>query len=377
MEVPSNLFISFFYCCFLFTSGYIGVEGSGHHHHRRRRHHHNHHEKHEIISDYTSNKPSKLFVFGDSYADTGNVRKSLGNSWKEPYGTTFPGKPAGRFSDGRVLTDYVAKLLGVKSPLAYTWMKLGGKKLRNGMNFAYGGSGVFNTVGTLLPNMTTQIDLFEKLLVDNHDSNLYTKSDLESSVVLACLSGNDYGAYVATGGTVQGLQSFIPRVVNQLAVSLQRIHGLGATKIVVTALQPLGCLPRVTQMSSFQQCNSTLNLAVNYHNLLLQQAVDKLNNYTKTPTFFILDLYNSFTTVLNQKGDYQGILKFETPLKPCCMGISSEYFCGSVNGNGAKMYTVCSDPKSSFFWDSSHPTEAGWQAVYKTLNSSLEQFLQV
>lgn len=50
-----------------------------------------------------------LFVFGDSYADTGNIRKSLSSSWKQPYGLTFPGKPAGRFSDGRVLTDYIGK----------------------------------------------------------------------------------------------------------------------------------------------------------------------------------------------------------------------------------------------------------------------------
>lgn len=48
----------------------------------------------------------KLFVFGDSYVDTGNWDKSSG-SWHSPYGSTFPGKPTGRFSDGRVLTDYI------------------------------------------------------------------------------------------------------------------------------------------------------------------------------------------------------------------------------------------------------------------------------
>ena len=58
-------------------------------------HDHHHHVKH------------KLFVFGDSYADTGNSRKATAVSWKPPYGITFPGKPAGRFSDGRVLTDYL------------------------------------------------------------------------------------------------------------------------------------------------------------------------------------------------------------------------------------------------------------------------------
>ena len=37
--------------------------------------------------------------------DTGNYFTSP--SYKPPYGITFPGKPSGRFSDGRVLTDYV------------------------------------------------------------------------------------------------------------------------------------------------------------------------------------------------------------------------------------------------------------------------------
>ncbi|KAK4478727.1 hypothetical protein RD792_014225 [Penstemon davidsonii] len=366
MEYSSN----FFFCCFLLiiitTINIRAATGvSSHHHH--------HHEKNEV-SDYAS-RPTKLFVFGDSYADTGNVRKSLANSWKQPYGLTFPGKPAGRFSDGRVLTDYFAKFFGLKSPIAYIWMKFGGKKVRNGMNFAFGGSGVFETSSNLLPNMSTQIDFFEKLMTINE--SIYTKRDLKSSVVLVSLVGNDYAAYAArSGATAQGLQSFIPLVVNQLAANLKRIKEMGACKIAVTALQPLGCLPRMTQISSFKQCNATQNLAVNYHNLLLQQAVSKLNNETKDSSIFILDLYNSFTTVLNQKGDYQGDLKFENPLKPCCMGINSGYSCGSVDGNGTKMYTICSDPKSAFFWDASHPTEAGWRAVYMTLKSSLEQFFK-
>ncbi|KAK4419354.1 GDSL esterase/lipase [Sesamum alatum] len=362
-------FLSLFFSCFLLTSGYIVVQASPHHHH----HHHHRRAEHEVYDDHAfSRRPTKLFVFGDSYADTGNIRKSLGNSWKEPYGSTFPGKPAGRFSDGRILTDYLAKFLGVKSPWAYTWMKLGGKKLRNGMNFAYGGSGVFNTLGDLLPNVTTQMDFFEKLM----NESLYTKRDLQSSVVLLCLAGNDYAAYVLKDGSVQGLQKFIPKVINQLTLDLKRIKALGATKVAVTSLEPLGCLPRMTQMSAFQQCNVTQNLAVGYHNFLLQQAVEKLNNETRTSTFFILDLYNSFTSVLEQKGDSQGILKFETPLKPCCMGINSGYWCGSLDEKGAKMYTVCSDPKSAFFWDASHPTEAGWRAVYTNLKSSLEQNLK-
>ncbi|KAL8039696.1 hypothetical protein ABFX02_10G052800 [Erythranthe guttata] len=335
---------NFFICCILLALGAVGAQES----HERYNH---------------------LFVFGDSYADTGNLNKGLANSWRVPYGITFPGTPSGRFSDGRVLTDFIAKFLGLKSPIAHAQMKLGANKLRYGLNFAYGGSGVFDTVANVLPNMTTQIDFFEKLINDS----VYTALDLHSSVVLVTLSGNDYASFLANGGTNQGLQSFIPSVINQLSLNLKRIQKMGATKVIMTALQPLGCLPRITQSSSFKECNATQNLAVNYHNLLLQQTVAKLNNETNSSTFFILDLYNSFTTVIEQKGNPKGKLKFETPLKPCCMGISREYSCGSADEKGAKLYTLCSDPKSAFFWDSSHPTQAGWKAVYTILKSSLAQ----
>lgn len=85
-----------------------------------------------------------------------------------------------------------------------------------------------------------------------------------------------------------------------------RIHGTGVKKVAVTALQPLGCLPRSTIMSSFQRCNGSQNELVSFHNLLLQQAVAKLNNETKDRTFVILDLYTAFTTVFKNKGEHPG-----------------------------------------------------------------------
>ncbi|KAJ6900824.1 hypothetical protein NC652_026806 [Populus alba x Populus x berolinensis] len=93
-------------------------------------------------------------------------------SWKEPYGFTFPGKPAGRFSD--------ASFLGITSPVPYTWRKTVEKSgLQFGMNFAFGGTGVFDTLINA-PNMAAQIDFFQQLL----EEKVYTKQDLNSSIVL-------------------------------------------------------------------------------------------------------------------------------------------------------------------------------------------------
>uniref|UniRef100_A0A6N2MHW0 SGNH hydrolase-type esterase domain-containing protein n=1 Tax=Salix viminalis TaxID=40686 RepID=A0A6N2MHW0_SALVM len=191
-------FLLYIFSCFSFLlllSENTSVYGSSHHHHHRHRH----------LFDF---RPSKLFVFGDSYVDTGNSRKSLATSWKVPYGITFPGKPAGRFSDGRVLTDFLAKSIGIKSPISYRWRKVAGiEHWKNGMNFAY----------TLLPDNMTQIDFFQDII---HEK-FYSGSDLHSSVALVSVAGNDYSNYIATNGSTQGWQPFITKVVNQLVMNIE------------------------------------------------------------------------------------------------------------------------------------------------------------
>nr|KJB62181.1 hypothetical protein B456_009G405200 [Gossypium raimondii] len=317
-------------------------------------------------------RPNMLFVFGDSYADTGNNRKALASSWKLPYGITFPGKPAGRFSDGRVLTDFIAAgYLGIKTPVPYRYRKELGGRLKYGLNFAYGGTGVFDTPAPE-PNMTTQIDFLQQLLNDS----VYSKRALKTSVALVSLAGNDYSNYIATNGSTAGFPAFIGRVVNQLKVNLKRIHNLGVRKIAASALQPLGCLPQSTAQFSFEQCNESENALVGLHNQLLAQAVNDLNKETNSSSFFVLDMYNAFWNVFNQKQAHQVSPTFVNPFEPCCVGVSAAFSCGSVDENGVKQYTLCSNPKSKFFWDTVHPTEQGWRAVYSTpaLQSSLKQF---
>ncbi|KAK4834074.1 hypothetical protein QYF36_016376 [Acer negundo] len=305
-------------------------------------------------------KVSKLFVFGDSYTDTGNTGKAFSYSWKIPYGWSFPGKPDGRFSDGLVLTDFFAEYLGIKSPIPYKFRRIGGKHLGHGMSFAYGGAGVFNTWFPL-PNMTRQINFFQQVLKKDR---VYSKRDLNSSVALVSLCGNDYFVYILRNGDpIQGWKSHITYVVNQLSLNLKRIHGLGVKKVAVTLMQPIGCLPMNSIHYSFQKCNETQNSYVTFHNHLLLQAVAKLNKQTKDSPFVILDLNRAFKTVFANKGSS----KFVDILKPCCLGIRPEFPCGYVDPKGVKKYTICENPESTFFWDFGHPTQAAWHAVYLAL----------
>lgn len=61
------------------------------------------------------------------------------------------------------------------------------------------------------------------------------------------------------------------------------------------------------------------------------------------------------------------------PLQPCCVGVSADYYCGSVDEKGEKKYNICEKPEFSFFWDGVHPSQQGWYQVYKRLQSSLQQ----
>ncbi len=71
-----------------------------------------------------------FFVFGDSYADTGNIPRTgpfAGADWLYPYGITWPGYPDGRFCDGKLQTDWLGKnaeLSNLVLPLLCGWSHL-------------------------------------------------------------------------------------------------------------------------------------------------------------------------------------------------------------------------------------------------------------
>ncbi|KAI6674123.1 hypothetical protein NL676_002029 [Syzygium grande] len=356
-----ELLLSFLLFCLL--AGHEAVHGSPHH----PRHHHQH-DPHSSDCVKLPFRATKLFVFGDSYADTGNNKKSEARSWKVPYGMTFPGIPSGRFSDGLVLTDYLVKFFRVMSPLPIEWWpKANAPHFRLGTNFAYGGTGVFNTLSSE-PNMTVQIDHFESLIGDAFFKAAVTQSSVaiftNSGQRLRYLLGQEWRPL----GCVEGLLDFIDKVVAQLAANMKRVYSLGVRKIAVAALQPLGCLPQFTA-PSFKKCNDTVGLLVDYHNEQLKGAVEKLNNETSPSTFIIVDLDSAFKWVI------QNTTIFKNPMKPCCMGVSSEYNCWNVDANGKKMYTLCEDPGAYFFWGHG-PSYAGWlgRCVFDSSTESLSQF---
>lgn len=73
---------------------------------------------HLVLSCYTS-----IFSFGDSLADTGNLLHSQPDKAylisRFPYGQTYFDRPTGRFSDGRLVLDFIGILITTTVLLLY------------------------------------------------------------------------------------------------------------------------------------------------------------------------------------------------------------------------------------------------------------------
>jgi len=159
-----------------------------HHRHHRRHHHHLPRAK----------RAHKLFVFGDDFADNGNSASdpglgSVSRAWRYPFGMSDAAhgrKATGRFSDGLVQSDFLAKIMGHgESPPPYAG---DGDNWddgidASGMNFAVAQAGALEAPRGVL-RLRAQVRQLRDLVRDG----LVDDRDFTNSVALVAYSGNDY-----------------------------------------------------------------------------------------------------------------------------------------------------------------------------------------
>lgn len=98
-----------------------------------------------LIQRLVEAKVPAVIVFGDSSVDAGNNNQipTIARANFEPYGRDFPGgKPTGRFSNGRVPTDFISQAFGLK-PMVPAYLDPAYKisDFAVGVTFASAGSG--------------------------------------------------------------------------------------------------------------------------------------------------------------------------------------------------------------------------------------------
>eukprot|EP01018_Ginkgo_biloba_P013485 Gb_11987 [translate_table: standard] len=307
--------------------------------------------------------PAALLVFGDSLVDSGNndYIPSIARADSRPYGIDFPGqRPTGRFSNGKIIPDFTSEMMGLQPILPYLDPTLEGDRLLEGANFASAGVGVLNDTGVqfiAIIRIPEQFENFRRYQdrVAAIIGRPATNQLISQAMVYITVGGNDFVNNYFISGSLRSrtlsISAFIQLVATEYKKQLASLYELGARKIVITAVGPLGCVPsELATRSRNGECDQTLQETAAQYNAVLRSQIDALNREYPDATFVFA---NSFSMNMNFITNPRAF-GFETSKVACCgQGPYNRVGICTVASN------LCSDRTKNVFWDPFHPTEKG------------------
>ncbi|XP_021291452.1 GDSL esterase/lipase 1-like [Herrania umbratica] len=304
-----------------------------------------------------------LFIFGDSLFDAGNnnyINTTVNyqaNFW--PYGETFFKYPTGRFSDGRLLPDFIAEYAGL--PLIPPYLQPGNNNFVDGVNFASAGAGALvETYQGFVINLNTQVSYFKDVekLLRQELGDAEAKRLLGRALYIISIGSNDYGVRITQNSSVlqsYSKEEYVAMVIGNLTVAIKEIHMKGGRKFGFLGLGPLGCTPgmKVLVSGSTGSCVDKATTLAHLHNKALSIALQKLENRLEGFKFANHDLYTSVSERMNNPSKYG----FKVGNMACC---GSGPYRGQSSCGGKrqiKEYQLCEKASEYLFFDSGHPTE--------------------
>ncbi|CAM8912518.1 unnamed protein product [Rhodiola kirilowii] len=320
-------------------------------------------------------KFSALLVFGDSIVDPGNNNdvSTPSRANYPPYGQDFVGGvPTGRFSNGKVPSDFIAQALSIKEFMpAYLDPNLQEADLPTGVSFASGGCG-FDPLSSVLGvarTLSQQLDQFKEyktrltsLVGENETSNI-----ISQTLFLVVASSNDIAnTYFGTHlrNSQYDIQSYTSFIANSAGDFVTDLHEVGARWIGLFSAPPLGCLPSQRTLGGGvgRECVDSLNQAAVLYNSKLTSVIDTFTVQNTDAQAVVIDIYNPLLELI-QSPEQNG---FSVANKGCCGTGEIEV---TILCSRSSLYSVktCSDSTKYIFWDSFHPTEA----TYKLLVSKI------
>ncbi|KAG0597746.1 hypothetical protein M758_12G018500 [Ceratodon purpureus] len=323
-----------------------------------------------------------LFVFGASYMDVGENAAAMPfreGSEREPYGLDyFDGKPTGRYSNGRVITDHISQGLGqdIMSP----YLRDMGTGFRHGVNFASSGSTARNSSFIFdgsnsggLFSLSIQVDQFRVFhkqalkmyqLKKDTAGRLPAPEDFPRGVYIIETGNNDYNWLHLD----QNDEALISSVLEHIEHAIQTLYLDGARTIVVFDIFPRGCYP--DQMSrtngpddrTEDGCYLPAMKVIETHNAGLREMVGRLNDQLPGANVIVFSLFDMFMSAIRNP------LKFGLKYthKSCCGYGGGEYNfdlyikCSEeriIDGELRKA-NVCENRSEYMMWDAIHPTDA-------------------
>ncbi|KAH7439981.1 hypothetical protein KP509_04G085800 [Ceratopteris richardii] len=315
-------------------------------------------------SPFPCQRFSPIYAFGDSITDTGNQVRAfpaLTMAWRPPYGQTYFGRPTGRYSDGRLMLDFLTTALNEGLiPPHFAHPAPDGSE-----NFAVGGATALDTQNlSTIANVTAPTSIYLDLQISyfNGDTSCAKLSD--ALVYFGMIGVNDYVLTFLAQRPASVVERLINPVARTISTALSNIISHGVKHIVVQGQFPIGCVYVLTNAlrgskTDRNGCIESANLISHEHNRRLKNAVSAIARKHTDVNIVFFDTSAAYFHIL-ENAQLFGFSKLH---EPCYTGIL-HLFAG-VSFNASLGAEACSNPQNYVSWDGIHLTDGMYHALMK------------
>ncbi|CAM8885626.1 unnamed protein product [Rhodiola kirilowii] len=314
-----------------------------------------------------------VFIFGDSIFDTGNNNDlhTIVKANFRPYGRDFQGgQPTGRFSNGKVPSDFLVSELGIKEYLPpYLDPKLQDEDLVTGVCFASAGVG-FDPLTPQIVSVKSLVDQLE--MFDEYKTRLQKIVGIDRANFIIANS-----LYIIAAGTndivntyfhlsFRCLQYDLAGYINLMASSasdfLKKLYDHGARRMAIFGIPSIGCTPsqRTLYGGNERVCADICNRPAQLFNSKAQEIMKHLNRELPDINIGYMDGYETLLEVIKNKDQYG----FKYVDVGCC---GTGLYEVSFTCNKYTNVFSCKNSSEYLFWDSYHPTERFYRIATQIL----------
>ncbi|CAN6271735.1 unnamed protein product [Urochloa humidicola] len=348
---------------------------------------------HILSGEPAAAKVPALFVFGDSTVDTGNNNyiSTVIKSDFAPYGRDLrvdsgAGQPTGRFSNGRLAVDFISEAFGLP-PLVPAYLDPNAhiSSLATGACFASAGAGYDNATSDLFSVLPIwkELEYFKEYAsrLRSLQGDAKAEETLSEALYIVSMGTNDFleNYYAVPSGNAARHAAAAPEYAGYLldvAEAFARaLHALGARKLDLNGLPPMGCLPLERRVVG-GACVEEYNDAARVFNAGPRDLVARLDaggeeegGLGDGARVVYGDVYGAVEEVLEDPAAHG----FEVVGAGCC-GATGRFEMGYMCNQASPL--TCADADKYAFWDAIHPTEHLHRFIAdRKMNTTLYVFL--
>ncbi|KAJ3696570.1 hypothetical protein LUZ61_000275 [Rhynchospora tenuis] len=330
-----------------------------------------------------------VIVFGDSTVDSGNndFIKTIGKSNFRPYGRDiYGGIPTGRFSNGRLPTDFISEAFGL-SPFipAFLDPSYTIKDFVLGVCFASAFTGWDNVTADIfnvIP-ISTQLEYYKQyqVMLKEYQGEARAKETIRQALHAVSLGTNDFieNYFLLPVRSSQfTISEYIDFLISIVDNFVREIYKLGARKMGIVSLPPIGCIPfeRTINLAALGQCREEINKAARDFTSKQEQLVAKLNAELPGLKIVLGNIYGLGIDIISNPSAYGGPRScFENVVTGCCGTglLEVSILCNSLSPTCPNAHK----PTDKYaFWDSVHPSQKAYSIVAGyLLKTALSVFL--